>query len=156
VGVAPMSLGAIDIGATPTVASYLPADDGDVPVDLEPGDEPVSLSFRAWNLGTADQPNTPCFWFEALLSGLVGLRDGQLTVDLQSIRVTDASILPELMQGVSAWRQAEFVERSERLIERTLREPRIDIPGATLTLAPKTLGRSATTLSLRSKVALTF
>ena len=120
-------------------------------------DEPLNVNFRAWNLfgqGASTQgAGGPCFWFDALVQGLVSLQDRKLTVNLQSIKITNASIAPELIQGITNWKGADFLDKTRQLIETTLSEPQITVPGGgTLTLAPSSLGRDQNTLALRSLV----
>lgn len=111
------------------------------------GAEPLSLGFRAWNMAGG-----PCFWFDALLTGLIDLQDGKLRVDIQDIQLTDASAAPELVRALASWKKAEFVDRTRTLIERALTAPRIEIPGGALVLAPNSLAKDARTLTLRSLV----
>jgi hypothetical protein len=112
---------------------------------------PVGVNFRTWTMGAG-----PCFWFDALVSGVVALEQSKLSVDLSAIKVTDASIAPQLIQGITNWKTAEFVKQTKRVMETTLAEPKFAIPGGALQLAASSLGSDATTLTLRSKVNLSF
>ncbi len=112
---------------------------------------PVGVNFRTWTMGAG-----PCFWFDALVSGVVALNQSKLTIDLADIKVTNASVAPQLIQGIANWKSAEFVKQTKRVMETTLGEPKFEIPGGALQLAASSLGSDATTLTLRSKVNLSF
>ena len=108
---------------------------------------PMSLGFRAWNLlGAA------CFWFDAVVSGDVTLQDRVLTVELQDIKLTDASIAPSLIKGLVNWRTAQFLQETKTLMTRTLGQPKIELHGATLQLAASSLVKDPRTLVLKSNV----
>jgi len=115
------------------------------------GPSPLSLGFRAWNIGEA-----ACFWFDAVVKGAVTLTDGKLAVDLTGVELKDASVAPNLVQALADWKSAEFVEETKRLLERTLSAPSIDVPGGTVTLAPSSLGQGQNALVLRSAVSFAF
>ena len=115
-----------------------------------PMSQGMSVGFRGWSLGGA-----PCFWFDALVQGLVRLENKKLTVDLQQIAVTDASMAPSLVKGIANWRTAEFLQTTKRLVETSLGEPKISIPGAgSLLLAPSSLVQNDRTLALKARVNL--
>lgn len=108
---------------------------------------PLSINFRSWNLlGAA------CFWFDAAVSGDISLVDKKLKIDLQKIELTDASIAPSLIKRLVNWKTAQFLEESKNLIEKTLGEPQIEIPGGTLQLAASSLVKDPQTLVLKSNV----
>lgn len=108
---------------------------------------PLAINFRSWNLlGAA------CFWFDAAVSGDISLVNKKLKIDLQKIELTDASIAPSLIKRLVNWKTAQFLEESKNLIEKTLSEPQIDIPGGTLQLAASSLVKEPQTLVLKSNV----
>ena len=112
---------------------------------------PLGVGFRTWTMGTG-----PCFWFDALVSGAVSLNQSKLAINLNDIKVVNASVAPQLIQGIANWKGAEFVKQTKRVMETTLAEPKFAIPGGALQLAASSLGSDATTLTLRSKVKLSF
>ena len=118
--------------------------------------EPIDVGFRAWNLFGGEQGG-PCFWFDALVKGVVSLEDKRLKVDLSQIELVDASVAPGLIQALASWKKAEFLQKTRTLIETTLSEPNLTLPGgATLTLAPSSLARDQNTLALRSLVTISM
>ena len=125
---------------------------------VTPKREPLNVAFRVWNLlgqgGQADPTSQgPCFWFDALVTGDVTLEQQKLVVDLEQIELQDASVAPGLVQALAQWKSAQFLDETKRLIERTLTEPRIELPVGQLILAPSSLARDPNTLALRSRVA---
>ena len=89
------------------------------------------------------------------MQGLVKLEGKKLTVELQQIAVTDASLAPSIVKGIANWRTAEFLQTTKRLVETSLGEPKVSIPGAgSLVLAPSSLVQNGRTLALKAKVAL--
>lgn len=113
--------------------------------------DPLNIGFRAWNL--FGESGGPCFWFDALVRGVITLQDRKLTVDLDQVELVNASIAPGLIQSLANWKSAEFLKKTKNLIETTLSEPQITVPGGgTLTLAPSSLERGTNTIALRSLV----
>ncbi len=113
--------------------------------------DPLNIGFRAWNL--FGESGGPCFWFDALVKGVVSLKDRKLLVNFEQVELVNASIAPQLVQGLANWKGAEFLNKTRTLIETTLSEPQITVPGGgKLTLAPSTLDRDNTTIALRSLV----
>ncbi len=123
---------------------------GDVPAEAQSG-EPVAIGFRGWQMGDG-----PCFWFDALVTGLVSLQQGKLKVALEQVELENASVAPNLIKALVDWKKAEFLDSTKTLLEKTLTEPAVEVPGGTLVLAPKTLTTAPDTLTLRSKVDLSF
>ncbi len=113
--------------------------------------DPLNIGFRAWNL--FGESGGPCFWFDALVKGAISLQDRKLTVDLEQVELVNASVAPGLIQSLAGWKSAEFLKKTKNLVETTLSEPQISVPGGgTLTLAPSSLDRDSNTIALRSLV----
>jgi len=112
----------------------------------EATNDPVDIGFRSWVMN-----NGLCFWFDALVTGAFSLEEKRLKVDLQQIKLVNASIAPELMQGIEQWKSAEFLGQTKNLIETSLNEPSIELPnGTSFTLAPSSFASDDRTITLRS------
>lgn len=113
------------------------------------GRQGVALAFRGWNLSGG-----PCFWFDALLSGAIRLQDNSLEVFLDDIQLTDASVAPQLVQAISAWKSAEFVQESRRLIKTSLTQPSLEVPGTKISFTASSIALGTNALVMRAKLKL--
>ena len=95
------------------------------------------------------------FWFDALIQGVIALKEGKLTVDLTDVDLKDASVAPNLIQALLNWKSSTFADATKRLLTTTLTATTIELPGgASFTLAPRSLETRAGALSLRSAISI--
>ncbi len=113
----------------------------------------LNLNFRAWNLVAG----ATCFWFDALVAGAVTLREGKLRVELSEVKLLDTSApyASALLKNLVNWRSAEFLDKTRTLLQTSLGEPKLTLPGmGELRLAVSSLDQGANVLVLRSTVGL--
>ena len=113
----------------------------------------LDVGFRAWNLlGAA------CFWFDALVTGDITLKDSNLAVNLRDVKLIKSSapgIVDNLVKNLVNWKTSEFIGKTQELLNTTLSKPNITIPGmGNVQLSLSSLAKDNNTLVLRSGVLM--
>lgn len=86
--------------------------------------EGLALGFKGFNVADGG----PCFWFDAVARMRAAIRDGKVVVEVQEVNFTNSS-LPGVVQQFGNWASAAFIEEGVRLVDQSLRVPRLEVPG---------------------------
>lgn len=135
-----------------------PDDAGPIHVTMEslslgPGTEAASeyeATFRAWNLPEEGK----CWWAQTSASGQIAAADdGQMTVSIESAEVVDSS-LPGIFQTVANWRTSSLLQRSSKVVTKSLAPDGLQFPGGALNLQKANLQIGGTAAWLNAGVAV--
>jgi hypothetical protein len=118
-------------------ASYADAGDAAVAMSSDAGLSdgpdrglPLALGFDVFNIRKEDNV---CFSFGAAAYGALSVRDDQVSVRLDDIQFTNATLQRNLV-NLASWADADFINRSQTLVSQSVDTQNVRVPGARLSL----------------------
>lgn len=112
----------------------------------ESPDVPFALGFDVFNFSSN---SAICLGFGAEAVGGVSVRENALKVDLLDVRFTNDTLQDGLVQ-LATWSNADFIRESHNLVNQSLSQTTISVPGTSLTLGNLGLGLQSNAVVLRA------
>lgn len=114
------------------------------------GDNASRLGFRLSNMPSDGQ----CYWVDAEADAKMAIVDNKFVVDIAKVELKDSS-LPGVVLAVANWASSGFVGEGKRVLQKSLSDQVITVPGSTSTLAATAFSANANAFVLKGKLNVT-